>query len=97
MKMFRLKFQQNSTINEGFDYFFFGGGREKPPGVKRAPIHKFLSKLLLVNKILHYFSNSIKIAQQMKNLNVGREGGGDRGDEFSRFAPFRTLLQKFER
>ena len=48
--MFCLKFKQNFTINEEFDYFEGRAGRERPPGGKGAPIHKFLSQLLLVNK-----------------------------------------------
>ena len=43
-----FKFQQNRIINEEF-HFFEGGGEEGPPGGKGAPIHKFLTKLLLVS------------------------------------------------
>ena len=48
MKMWCFKFHQNRTINEEF-YFFEGGGGEGPQGSIEAPIHKFLSQLLLVN------------------------------------------------
>ena len=47
MKMFCFGFQENSTINEELNYF--EGGGEGSPGGKEAPIHKFLSLLLLVN------------------------------------------------
>ena len=46
--MFCFKFLQNRTINEEFD-FFEGEGEEGPPESKVAPIHQFLSQLLLVN------------------------------------------------
>ena len=48
LKMLCLKFKQNFTINEEFDYFEGSAGRERPPGGKGAPIHKFLSQFLLV-------------------------------------------------
>ena len=46
--MLHFKFNQNRTINEEFD-FFEGGGRGGAAGGQGAPIHKFLSQLLLVN------------------------------------------------
>ena len=50
MKMLCLKFHQNLTINEEFDFYENGGGREEGPlRGRRAPIHKFPSHLLLVN------------------------------------------------
>ena len=47
--MFCIKFQQNRTINEKFDFFEGGEGEEEPPWDKGAPNNKFLSYLLLVN------------------------------------------------
>ena len=44
--MLHFKFNQNRTINEEFDFLEGGGGAA---GGKGAPIHKFLSQLLLVN------------------------------------------------
>ena len=46
--MLHFKFHQNRTINEEFD-FFEGGGGGGAAGGQGAPIHKFLSQLLLVN------------------------------------------------
>ena len=48
--MFCLKFQQNRTINDEYDFFEGGGGGEERPGGIGTPIHKFLSLLLLINK-----------------------------------------------
>ena len=62
--MFCFKFQQNLLITAEFDYFEGEeGGGERPSWGKGAPIHKFLSQLLLVNKLKYYVSNFIKIAQ----------------------------------
>ena len=43
MKIVCFKFHQNPTINKEFDFFF------KPPVDNGASIHKFPSKLFLVN------------------------------------------------
>ena len=58
--MLCFKFHQNRPINEEFKFIEVGGGA---PGEKRAPIHKFLSQLLLVNALKCYVSNFIKIRQ----------------------------------
>ena len=57
--MFCFKFQQNRIINKEFD--FFEGGGERSPGDKVAPIHKFLSQLLL-EKNMERLKNFSKIA-----------------------------------
>ena len=45
MKLLGLKFQQNHTISEDFDFWVKGDF----DGVKGTSIYKFYSKLLLVN------------------------------------------------
>ena len=46
MKMFCFKFHENQQVNEEFVFLIGGGG---VPGGNGAPIHKFVSQLLLVN------------------------------------------------
>ena len=53
------KFHQNRLVNEEFDFFREGG----LTGGNGAPIHKFISELLLVNISRFFVSNFIKIAQ----------------------------------
>ena len=48
MKMLGFKFNHNRPINEEFDLFELGV-RGEAPGDKGAPIHRFLSRLLLVS------------------------------------------------